>query len=192
MCVCLARIIHSHHGRRCDRVRREERFAQRTVTARGACVGGDGAGLSARALRARSTAHLLRRTLAQRLPNAWPAVPAQRRLCVGDAPWWLPQGASAQPPGRWRSDGPGARIPSSPRPKAAKQTAASLRPWPALWRRGRRRTAEDGALHIARQADRGIVGASARGMAEAKMCRMAQAGVRLTPDAGMGGACWPL
>jgi hypothetical protein len=107
MCVCLARIIHSHHGRRCDRVRREERFAQRTVTTRGACVGGDGAGLSARALRARSTAHLLRRTLAQRLPNAWPAVPAQRRLCAGDAPWWLPQGASAQPPGRWRSDGPG-------------------------------------------------------------------------------------
>jgi hypothetical protein len=69
---------------------------ERTGTRRIAS-GGGGAGLSARALRARSTAHLRGRAIAQRPPSVFPRALALRRPSAGDAPWRLPQGAGAQP-----------------------------------------------------------------------------------------------
>ena len=61
-------------------------------------VGGGGtAGLSARALCARPTAHLWRRTDAHRPTHGSRLAPASRRPCAKDAPWRLPQGAGAQP-----------------------------------------------------------------------------------------------
>jgi hypothetical protein len=72
------------------------RLATRTGS-RWTLHGGGLPGLSARARRARPTAHLRHPPVAHRPTNCRPPRLCTGWPCTGDAPWRLPQGAGAQP-----------------------------------------------------------------------------------------------
>ena len=128
------------------------RFALRTGTRAGRRWGG-GAGLSARALRARSTAHLWRAPWLSGAPKAPRPSLALRHPWAGDAPWWLPQGAGAQPRSGGGQPWPGGAHlrPFRTQPQGHKAGSAHERRPPCILLMVRRRLGPSGRCRRARR-----------------------------------------